>query len=316
MTRSQDPNLLVGIETADDAGVYRLSDDLALVVTADFITPPVDDPYMFGQIAATNALSDVYAMGGKPIVCLNLVGFPADQLGPEVLAAIMEGAMSKITEAGASLAGGHSVEDEEPKFGLSVTGLVHPDKIWRNVGARVGDRLILTKPIGSGVIINACRKDLVPKAALDACLELITTLNKVPAEILARYEVHACTDITGFGLAGHAYEAAEPSGVTFRIRMERLPIMDGTLDMYRKGVSTGVNKANRSLVEDHFHFEVELPKWHQEIVFDPQTAGPLFAAVPAEQAEAVVKELREAGLVHAVEIGEVVERESHSIIFQ
>jgi len=303
------------METADDAGVYKISDEIALVVTADFITPPVDDPYQFGQIAAANALSDVYAMGGKPLVCLNLLGFPSDSLGPEVLQKITEGALSKILEAGATLAGGHSTEDEEPKFGLSVTGLVHPDKIWRNSGAKVGDKLILTKPVGSGVIINACRKNLVPPAYLKACLEHITRLNKVPAEVLQNYEVHACTDITGFGLAGHGYEAAHGAGVTFRIHMDRLPIMEGTLDMYRKGVSTGVNKANRELVEGHYRFEVDLPDWHKEIVFDPQTAGPLFAAVPADQAEAAVAALKAAGISDAVILGEVVEEEENAIVF-
>ena len=303
------------METSDDAGVYRLSDEQALVFTADFITPPVDDPYQFGQIAATNALSDIYAMGGKPLICLNLVGFPSEMLAPEVLKQMIQGALSKINEAGATLAGGHSTEDEEPKFGLAVTGIVHPDKIWRNSGAQVGDHLILTKPLGSGVIINACRKHLVPVPAMEKCIEYITTLNRVPAEVIAKYDVHACTDITGFGLAGHGYECAHGAGLTFRIHMDRLPIMDGSLEMYRKGISTGVNNANQAVVEGHYRFEKELPTWHQAIVFDPQTAGPLFVAVPADQAEAVVNDLKKAGISHAVDLGEVVEKEDVELVF-
>lgn len=311
----QDPNLLVGTETSDDAGVYRLTDDTALVMTADFITPPVDDPYLFGQIAATNALSDVYAMGGKPLACLNLVCFPSGDLPPEALGQIIAGAMNKIQEAGAVLVGGHTTEDDEPKFGLSVTGTVHPDKIWRNSGAQVGDRLILTKPIGSGVLINALRKGWVPEAAMNACLEIITTLNKTAAEVMAEYPIHAATDITGFGLAGHAYEAAHGAGLTLHIDLSRVPIMESSLDMYKKGMTTGVNKANREQVEGRYRFEVDLPKWHREIVFDPQTAGGLLAAVPADKAGALVTALHKAGVRHAVDIGEVTAKEAEYLVF-
>jgi selenide,water dikinase len=207
----------VGFDTHDDAAVYRLDEKTALVLTADLITPPVDDAFQFGQIAAANALSDVYAMGGRPIACLNLVGFPSDKLDAAVLQQIIAGALSKVTEAGAVLAGGHTTEDEEPKFGLSVTGLVHPEKVWTNSGARPGDVLLLTKPIGSGVLFNANRKGWVSAAAMATCLEALVTLNRVAAEVLSGFEVHAVTDVTGFGLAGHGLEVAQGSGVTLRI---------------------------------------------------------------------------------------------------
>lgn len=275
----------------------------------------MDDPYLFGQVAAVNALSDVYAMGGKPLTCMNLVGFPMKELGVEVLKGIVAGAFSKIREAGAVLVGGHSTEDDEPKFGLSVTGTVHPEKIWRNSTARAGDRLILTKPIGSGVLFNGNRKGWVSRADLDACLALLTQLNKAPAETAAPYHPHACTDITGFGLAGHTYNMARHAGVTFRIDVERVPVMSGALDLYRRGVTTGVNGSNRELVTGHVRFETKLPPWHQEIVFDPQTAGPLLFSVAAEQAEALVADLQAHGMPSAALIGEVLPYQDTCLIF-
>ena len=234
LPRKSDPNLLVGFETSDDAGVYRLGEDTAIVVTADFITPPVDDPFTFGRIGAANSLSDVYAMGGRPVACLNLIGFPSEDLGPEVLHGIVEGALSKITEAGAVLAGGHTTNDDEPKFGLSVTGVVHPDRYWRNAGARPGDALILTKPIGSGVIFNANLKGLLSREALEETLAVLTELNRTAAETLARFDVHAATDITGFGLAGHALEMARGSGVTLEIDVDSVPTLPEALEMYER----------------------------------------------------------------------------------
>jgi selenide,water dikinase len=240
--------LLVGYETHDDAGIYRLSDEIAIITTADYITPPVNDPFVFGQVAAANALSDVYAMGGRPVTCLNLVGFPSKKLEQDVLNQIVAGGLSKITEAGAVLAGGHTIDDDEPKFGLAVTGVVHPEKYWTNSGAQPGDRLILTKPIGSGVIFNANLKNWVSAAALSECLAIITELNKTAAEILQQFNVHAATDITGFGLAGHAYEMAAASGVCLQLEIDRVPIMDEALAMYERGMSTGVNRSIRQLV--------------------------------------------------------------------
>jgi selenide,water dikinase len=251
LPKHEDPNLLVGYETSDDAGIYRLTDDLAVIMTADYITPPVNDPYVFGQIAAANAISDVYAMGGRPIACLNLVSFPVKKLPMDVLHQIVAGALNKITEAGAVLAGGHSIEDEEPKFGLAVTGVVHPDKFWTNRGARPGDVLILTKPIGSGVLFNANLKQWVSKKAMDACVAAISTLNRTAAEVMAGFDIHAATDVTGFGLSGHGFEMANASEVCLEIEMARLPIMDEALAVYKKGMRTGVNIYNRQMLEKH-----------------------------------------------------------------
>lgn len=295
----------MGFETNDDAGVYRLNDDMALVTTADFITPPVDDPYLFGQIAAANALSDVYAMGGKPLTCLNLVGFPTKKLSPDILHGIVEGALSKITEAGAVLAGGHTTEDEEPKFGLAVTGMVHPQRVWRNIGAQPGDALILTKPIGSGVLFNANRKHWVSKQAMEECLQIITTLNKTAAEIIANFTVHAATDITGFGLAGHALEMAKGSEVTLGIRTADVPLMREALAMYERGMRTGVNVANRALVAPWVRFAAALPAWHEEIFVDPQTSGGLLVAIPDEQQQVLLTALHDGGVTQARVIGEV-----------
>ncbi|MEM7586720.1 MAG: selenide, water dikinase SelD [Acidobacteriota bacterium] len=305
LPQNQDPNLLVGFNTRDDAAVYRLDDTTALVMTADIITPPVDDPHLFGQIAAANALSDVFAMGAKPLTCLNLIGFPADKLGPEILHGMVAGALSKVTEAGAVLAGGHTTEDEEPKFGLSVTGVVHPEKAWTNAGARVGDALVMTKPIGSGVLFNANLKGWVSQAAMDACIDILTTLNRTAAEVMHGFDIHGATDITGFGLAGHGLEVAEGSDVTLRIDIDSVPIMDEALEMYRKGMTTGVNAVNRQLVESKWRFERELPVHHQEIFVDPQTSGALLAALPAEQADDLVAALLDAGVSHSRRIGRV-----------
>jgi len=283
---------LVGYDTNDDAGIYRLSDDLAIVVSVDFITPPVNDPYFFGQIAAANALSDIYAMGGEPRVCLNLVCFPSKILPVEDLNRIIAGALDKITEAGAVLAGGHSVEDSEPKFGLSVVGTVHPAKYWRNVGARPGDVLVLTKPLGSGVLFNANLKRYVTDDAMQACIAALVVLNKDAARAMKDFDIHAATDVTGFGIAGHALEMAKASQVTLTLDLDALPIMDQALDMYRKGVTTGVNAFNRDLSMPHTQIEKELPSWHQQILYDPQTSGGLLVALPADQGAALVEALK------------------------
>jgi len=309
-----DPNLLVGYKTSDDAGIYRLSDDLAIVVTADFITPPLNDPYLFGQIAAANAISDIYAMGGKPKVCLNLVCFPSKKLPPQDLNQIVAGALSKITEAGAVLAGGHSVEDDEPKFGLSVVGVVHPDRFWTNSGAQPGDVLILTKPLGSGVLFNANLKNLVSEPAMEKCVSCLTTLNRGAAEAMRAFDIHSVTDITGFGLAGHSLEMAKGSQVTLSIRMDDLPIMDQALAMYRKGVNTGVNAFNQRLTAAHTHFENPCPQWHRQIVYDPQTSGGLLAALPSEQGADLILALEHAHSPAAALIGQVLPLEDQTYL--
>lgn len=317
LPKKEDPNLLVGYDTSDDAGVYRLTDEIALITTADFITPPVNDPYTFGQISAANSISDVYAMGGRPLTCLNLAMFPAKKLEPEVLHQIVAGALSKITESGAVLAGGHTIEDDEPKFGLAVTGLVHPKKYWSNRGARPGDVILLTKPIGSGVIFNANIKKLVSDQAMKGCIDILTTLNRKAAEVAAGFEVHAATDITGFGLAGHCYEMVKGSQVAMEFSMDRIPVMKEALEMYKKGVTTGVNNFNRELVAGAVRFEKDLPPWHKEIVYDPQTSGGLLLSVPASQGEALLKALEKAGVRWASLVGEVKPlKESAHLIFK
>ncbi len=265
----------------------------------------MNGPYAFGQIAAANAISDVYAMGGRPITCLNLAMFPAKKLEPEVLHQIVAGALSKITESGAVLAGGHTIEDDEPKFGLAVTGIVHPQKYWSNRGAKPGDVVILTKPIGSGVLFNANIKKWVSDEAMKECIAILTTLNRKAAEVLADFEVHAATDITGFGLAGHTYEMVKGSQVTMEFYLDRIPIMQEALDMYKKGVTTGVNNYNRELVAGAIRFEKDLPPWHKEIVYDPQTSGGLLVAVPESQGEALVKTLQAEGVRWASMVGKV-----------
>lgn len=305
----------MGFTTSDDAGVYRLNDTQALVATADFITPPVDDPVLFGQLAAANALSDVYAMGGQPLFCLNLVGFPSDKLGPEILSGIIAGAHSKITEAGAALLGGHTTEDEEPKFGLSVTGMVHPERIWRNVGAQPGDALLLTKPIGSGVLFNANLKGWVSADAFQECLTQLVVLNKVAAETLAGFRVHACTDVTGFGLAGHGFELAKGSGVSLEMRLDALPVLREAREMYQRGVTTGVNTANRSMVGGSIRFPESTSAKDREIVFDPQTSGGLLVTLPDTEAESALKALHAAGVADASRIGTVREFETAHLIF-
>ncbi len=310
LTQANDPNLLVGYATSDDAGVYRINRDLALVVTADFITPPVNDPFLYGQIAAANAISDIYAMGGRPLLCLNLVCFPSQKLPPEDLHQIVKGAVLKIEEAGALLVGGHTVEDNEPKFGLSVTGTVHPEKVWTNSGAQPADALILTKPLGSGVLFNANLKGWVSAKAMEACIATTATLNRVAARILSRYEVHAATDVTGFGLAGHSLEMAQGSKVSIEIDIQALPLMDEALEMYRKGMNTGVNPHNRRLTEKHTAFKARIPEWHRQIIYDPQTSGGLLVAVPEDQATEIIRELAANHVTGARIIGRVTPLES------
>lgn len=315
MPKNEDPNLLVGFDTSDDAGVYKLNEEIAIINTADYITPPVNDPYIYGQIAAANSISDVYAMGGKPVTCLNLVNFPDGKLPTEHLHRIIEGALDKITESGAVLAGGHTVEDSEPKFGLAVTGIVHPEKIWRNVGALPGDELIITKPIGSGVLFNANLKDKVSKNAFDSCIRNVTTLNKQAAEIFLSYDVHAATDITGFGLAGHGLEMAQGSDASLHINLDAVPVMDEAYKMYELGISTGVNKHNRAKVMPSIHFNDSAKTEKREILFDPQTSGGLLVSLPKDQAKEAIEKLHNTGLTDAKIIGEALEPDSKIQIF-
>jgi len=297
----------VGFETSDDAAVYRLSGELAVISTVDFITPPVDDPVWFGRIGAANALSDIYAMGGRPVTALNLVMFPIKKLGTEVLRQILLGAHEKVSEAGASLAGGHSVDDDEPKYGLAVTGVVAPDRILTNCGVRPGDVLVLTKRLGTGVLFNACRSKRLPADELEAVLPEVAALNRTALEVALQFEIHACTDITGFGILGHALEMARGSGVRIDLDFAALPFYPNALAMYRKGETTGSNKANRQLVESELRLLAALSTAEQELLFDPQTSGGLLLSLPPEQGEQLAAQLRAAGVAHAAIVGRAVE---------
>jgi selenide, water dikinase len=306
LARQQDPNVLVGFDHADDAGVYQIAPDTALVQTVDFFTPIVDDPYTFGQIAATNSLSDVYAMGGRPLSSLALVCFP-EKGDLEILERILAGGLSKMMEAGCTVIGGHSIRDEETKFGYSVTGLIHPKKVLANKGARPGDALLLTKAIGTGVISTAIKKEKAKRAWVDAAVASMTTLNKRAAEVLASkpYRVHAMTDITGFGLIGHAREIALASNVSFRISASRVPLLEGALECVRAGYIPGGLKANRDFAECVVHYEDGVPEEVRTLLFDPQTAGGLLIAVAADDVDQLARALTSAG-VAAVEIGQVI----------
>ena len=298
---------MVGIETSDDAAVYRLSDEIAMINTIDFITPPVDDPYWFGQIAAANAISDVYSMGGRPLTALNVVMFPSKHLDMGQLKEILRGGHDKVTEAGASLAGGHTVDDEEPKYGLCVNGVVHPDRIITNAGARPGDALILTKPIGTGVLFNAVRSGKMPYKNVERdVLPYVATLNGHAMEAALGFELHACTDITGFGIAGHLLEVALGSNVRAALKYSQLPLYPGVFDMYKKGETTGSNPENRRMTQDYMEIQVSLSKTEEEALYDPQTSGGLLLSVPDSHSEDLLKTLSEAG-VTAVRLGEIVE---------
>jgi selenide,water dikinase len=306
---SHDPDLLVGYDTSDDAAVYRISPEMALISTVDYITPPVDDPYWFGQIAAANSLSDVYAMAGKPLTALNLVMFPATKLDMSILKEILRGGNDKVLEAGASLAGGHSVDDHEPKYGLAVTGCVHPERILTNGGAQVGDVLILTKPLGTGVLFNANRSGKLPYRELEAILPQIAALNRAAVEVASKSDVHACTDVTGFGILGHTLEIAKASGVQIELFYNGLPFYANALDMYRKGENTGSNKANRKLVNGFWEALSKKSEAEEALLFDPQTSGGLLLVVAESQAEDVIVELKGTGLETVARIGKVVARD-------
>ena len=305
LIRSEDPNLLVSFETADDGAVYRVSDDIAIITTVDFITPPVDDPWWFGQIAAANSISDIYAMGGWPLTALNVVMFPEKKLVPAVLAEILRGGAEKVAEAGASVVGGHTVEDPEPKYGLSVTGMVHPDNVITNAGAKPGDALILTKPIGTGVLFNSSRSGKLPYEFLEALLPTIAALNNVAMELAKDRTLHSCTDITGFGVVGHAHEMAAGSGVDMQIEFDKIPFYPHAVDMYKRGETTGSNITNRLMTQDLLHFRNKLDINEEELLFDPQTSGGLLIALPEGEAEELLYDIKVRGNDDATIIGRV-----------
>ena len=296
----------MGFDTSDDAAVYRVAPDMALISTVDYITPPVNDPYWFGQIAAANSLSDVYAMGGKPLTALNLVMYPSKKLDMAFLKDILRGGSDKVLEAGASMAGGHSVDDNEPKYGLAVTGSVHPDRILTNCGCRAGDALILTKPLGTGVLFNANRSGKLPYPELEAILPRVAALNRSAIEAALKFEVHACTDVTGFGILGHTLELARGGDVRIDLVYENLPFYPNALQMYRKGETTGSNKANRKLAEGAWEMTAHRSAEEQDLLFDPQTSGGLLLAVPDARADDLIAQLKKEGVDTALRVGEVV----------
>ena len=298
------PDLLVGLNTADDAGVFRISDDVALIQTVDFFTPIVDDPYAYGQIAAANSLSDVYAMGGRPITALNICGFPSDDVEPEIIALVLKGAQEKVAESGAVLVGGHSVEDVEPKFGLSVTGIIHPDKVKTNAGAQVGDRLVLTKPLGTGLMSDAYQNDEIDEEALQSAVDSMARLNRVAAEQMVAFGAHGCTDVTGFGLMGHGLEMAEASGVGFRIRSQDVPHFDLAMKIAEEREGGGLRR-NRAARGDRVRFSESIDQPMQRLLFDPQTSGGLLIALASDAVDGLLGALTSEG-IQACDIGDVV----------
>jgi selenide,water dikinase len=297
--------VLVGIATGDDAGVYLLRDDLAIVNTVDFFTPVVDDPFTYGQIAAANALSDVYAMGGTPKTALNIVCWPQSGLPSAMLGEILRGGSEKAREAGVAIVGGHSVADEEVKYGMAVTGVIDPRRIIRNVGARAGDALLLSKPIGTGVLMTALKRAQLPKDQYDAAVRWMCELNAATALAMLKYDVHAATDITGFGFIGHASKMADGSGVTLRIEESDLPLMAGALECCRAGMIPGGGKRNREFYAPRVRIADEVADEIGELIFDPQTSGGLLIALPPGDALKLLADLQAAGNMDAAIVGRV-----------
>jgi selenide,water dikinase len=309
LARQHDPNVLVGFDTADDAGVYKISATQALVQTVDFFTPIVDDPHTFGQIAATNSLSDVYAMGGRPLSALAIVCFP-DKGDLDVLQQILAGGLSKMMEAGCVVIGGHSVRDPEIKFGYAVTGTIHPERVWTNSGAKAGDALILTKGLGTGVISTAIKRGEAKQQWIDAATRSMTTLNAKAAQIAreGEFAIHAATDVTGFGLIGHAREMANGSGVALKIEAAKVPVLEGAMECVRaKFIPGGLNN-NRDFAECMVGYDAGVSEETRTILYDPQTAGGLLLSVAREDAQRLTAALRDAG-VPAVEIGQALPKQ-------
>ena len=292
-----DPNVLVGTETSDDAAVYKLSDEIALVLTVDYFTPIVDDPYVFGQIAAANSLSDVYAMGGRPIAMLSIVGFPRDKLPLSVLEAMLRGGADKAKEAGIHVVGGHTIDDPEPKCGYAVVGVVHPKKIWKNVGAQPGDLLILTKPLGTGIISAAIKKEKAPAASVEAAVKAMLTLNRAAAEALSVVGgVHAVTDVTGFGLLGHLREMTQGSKVHARLAVRDVPFLPGVFELARQGLVPGGTKRNLRSLVDVVRWDASITREQQLALSDAQTSGGLLVAIVADRVDQVRAELTTRGV--------------------
>jgi selenide,water dikinase len=310
------PDLLVGIETRDDAGVFRVREDMALVQTVDFFTPIVDDPYWYGAIAAANSFSDVYAMGGTPLTALNLVCFPNDSAPAEMLAEILRGGYDKAQEAGVVILGGHSVDDPEPKYGMAVTGVVHPDKVVTNAGAKPGDLLVLTKPLGTGIITTAAKFDECPPDVLDEAIRVMASLNHGAAKAMQEVGVHAATDVTGFGLLGHLYQMALASRVSVRLLSDRVPLLPEVEPLATQGNTTRGGSLNREYVGGHLQWSVNISLSMQHVLLDPQTSGGLIIAVAAERVDNLLRRLQDYQTPCAAIIGEVLEGEAGTILVE
>jgi len=309
-----DPNLIVGLEKADDAGVYRLTDELAVVQTVDFITPIVDDPYDFGMIAAANSLSDVYAMGGKPITAMNIVCFPSKTMDISILKQILSGALANMQEAEVTLVGGHSVQDDELKYGLSVTGIIHPQRVVTKSGARIGDKLILTKPLGTGIISTALKGGLANSKTIVRLTSVLSTLNKKASELMISVNAHACTDITGFGFLGHACEMALNSEVAIEIYSSMVPIFSEAPDFTRMGLNPKALHSNKEFCSNKIESAGKVDDWLLDILFDPQTSGGLLISVSPQVVDTLLINLQEAGYKESAIIGAVVNEPRGKII--
>lgn len=303
---------MVGLDTSDDAAVYKIDEDKAVILTTDFFTPVVDDPYTYGQIAAANSLSDVYAMGGRPVTAMNIVCFPTC-LSMDILKEILRGGADKVAEAGAIVVGGHSVQDDEPKFGLSVMGMVHPKKVTANSGAKPGDLLILTKPIGVGILNTAIKADLAEEAVIQKAVQCMSYLNKDACEAMVQVGINGCTDITGFGLLGHAYEMAEASNTSIELWSDYIPIIRESIEFAKMGIIPAGTYNNEGYLKEHVSFHESIPQEIRDIMYDPQTSGGLLISVPEERSELLMEELRKRNKLDFNIIGKVKPKGNYSI---
>ena len=315
LPRYSHPDVIVGTDTSDDAGVFRLREDLAIVNTVDFFPPMVDDPYTFGQIAAANALSDVYAMGGDPRTALNIVAFAKDKMDLAILVEILKGGLERVTEAGAVVIGGHTVIDSELKYGMAITGIVHPDHVVRNVGIQPGDALVLTKALGTGIVTTAVKRREASAGSVEAAVTSMVALNRTASEIMRRYLVHACSDVTGFGLLGHAFEMASGSGVTVELDAASLPLLEGVRRLADSGHTTGGCRRNRDYLRDKVAIAACVPSSLVDVAFDPQTSGGLLIALPRSEAGRLVEELQGNGVLAATIVGTAVARDTTCVRF-
>jgi selenide,water dikinase len=309
-----DPNLIIGMERSEDAGVYRLSDDLAIIQTVDFFTPIVDDPYQFGQIAVANALSDIYAKGGRPLTAMNIVCFPIKTMDISVLRGILTGGLDKMREAGVILVGGHSVEDKELKYGLSVTGTIHPLKVIRNTGCKAGDELILTKPLGVGIINTALKGDMVDQATVDKAMRNMATLNSKASELMRNIVINACTDVSGFGLLGHACEMIESTDVCMVIDSTSVPYIPKAKELAEMGLVPGGTHRNHDFRAHMVEIGEKVPAYMVDILFDPQTSGGLLISLPAVNADRLLNAMHEEGIKDAAIIGKILNGSKGKII--